>query len=63
MVTNVFAPRSWEIVSASAFGDTASVTARVDSSNRGGTQITKLWTYYLSHKSGSWKVINIVEKQ
>lgn len=59
----LFAPRSWEIVDANAWGDTATVTARVDSSNKGGAQITVLWTYYLSHKSGSWKVTNLIEKQ
>lgn len=59
----LYAPRSWEIVNANVFGETAAVTVRVDSSNKGGAQITVIWVYYLSLKSGSWKVINIVEKQ
>lgn len=63
LASTLFAPRSWEIVDANAWGGTATVTARVDSSNKGGAQITVLWTYYLSHKSGSWKVTNLIEKQ
>ena len=63
LASKLFAPRSWEIVDANAWGDMATVTARVDSSNKGGAQITVLWMYYLSRKSGSWKVTNLVEKQ
>jgi hypothetical protein len=37
--TSLFAVRSWEIVDRGL----TSVTVRIDSSTRGGTQITKLW--------------------
>ncbi len=63
LASKLYAPRSWEIVDANAWGNTATVTARVDSSNKGGAQITVLWMYYLSRKSGSWKVTNLIEKQ
>ena len=62
LISKLYAPRSWEIVNVNAWGDTASVTARVDSSTKGGIQITKLWVYTLSRKSGTWKITNLFDK-
>ncbi len=62
LISKLYAPRSWEIVNVNAWSDTASVTARVDSSTKGGIQITKLWVYTLSRKSGTWKITNLFDK-
>jgi hypothetical protein len=62
LAKKLYAPSAWEIVSASAWGNTASVTARVDSSTEGGIRITKLWVYSLSRKTGSWQITNLYAK-
>lgn len=62
LISKLYAPRSWEIVNVNAWSDTANVTARVDSSTKGGIQITKLWVYTLSRKSGTWKITNLFDK-
>ncbi len=53
------APTSWEIVNISVYGSSATVVTRVDSSNKLGMKITKLWKIWLTKETGSWKVFSI----
>ena len=42
-VNKLFAPRNWEIVYKIVSSETGIYTVRIDSSNKGGQQITALW--------------------
>ena len=58
----LIAPTSWEIVDASVSGTSATVVVQVDSSNGLGMKISRLWKFWLTKETGTWKVFSIDEK-
>lgn len=58
----LIAPTSWEIVDVSVSGSSATVVVQVDSSNKLGLKISRLWRFWLTKETGTWKVFSIDEK-
>ena len=55
----LIAPTSWEIVDVSVAGTSATVVVQVDSSNGLGMKISRLWKFWLTKETGTWKVFSI----
>lgn len=58
----LIAPTSWEIVDVSVSGTSATVVVQVDSSNGLGMKISRLWKFWLTKETGTWKVFSIDEQ-
>lgn len=54
--TKLYAPTGWEIVDVKVYDVLATVTVRVDSSQKSGSRITKLWDYSLKRMDDDWKI-------
>ena len=59
--SNLYAVRSWEIVDSWGVGG-ACVTVRVESSNKAGQPIVKLWEVWLEKDSGRERIFSLDEK-
>ncbi|MEB3279008.1 MAG: hypothetical protein VKK42_08845 [Lyngbya sp.] len=47
LMSSLFSPRSFQILDVMEYGNSASATVRIDSSNKGGLPITVNWDFYL----------------
>ncbi len=62
LATKLFAPTGWEIVNVNIHDGMATVTVRVDSSQKGGSRITTLWDYSLKRMDDDWKISMLMER-
>lgn len=62
LAKKLFAPTGWEIVNVNIHDGMATVTVRVDSSQKGGSRITKLWDYSLKRMDDDWKIIVLMAR-
>ncbi len=59
--STLYAPVAWEILETNRVGARAKLTVRIESSNRGGSIIRKLWKISMRFTRGAWKVSSIDE--
>lgn len=57
----LYAPVAWEILDTDQIGARAKLTVRIESSNKGGSIIRKLWKIRMRFTGGAWKVSSIDE--
>ena len=50
------------VVDVNIYDGMATVTVRVDSSQKGGSRITKLWDYRLRRMGDDWKISTLTER-
>lgn len=63
VATKLFAPRNWEFVEKTVGDDFGNITARIDSSNKGGSNITVLWDIYVKRTQGNDFCVQLFTKK
>jgi hypothetical protein len=61
-MTGLYSVRAWTILNVDYPGTTTKAKVRIDSSNKGGQQVTITWTLTLVSKGKEWKIRRMDEQ-